>query len=1165
MTATDRVLAHGGEAGALARSIDWSRTAIGPVERWSQALRSTVALILHNHSPMLLWWGPEFIQIYNDAYRPVLADKHPRAMGQPVSECWSEIWHIIGPMIEAPFRGGPASVSDDLLLPVRRKRFVEETHFRVAYSPVPDETVPGTGIGGVLATVTETTEQMYAERQLRTLRELGARGAAEATTAEAACAAAAATLADDPWDVPFALFYLLDDAGTRAHRVATVGFDDARLAHAAPAEVELAAAPCPWPLRQVAADRRIALVSDLAHCGDALPRSPWSEPPREAIALPLASPDQATAYGVLICGVSPHRVLDAGYRTFLELAAAQVVTAIRNARALEQERKRAEALAAIDRAKTAFFSNVSHEFRTPLTLMLGPTEDALAMPDPALRGADLETVHRNALWLLKLVNALLDFSRIEAGRMRASYAPTDIAARTAELASVFRSAVDRAGLAYRVDCEPIDEPIYLDLELWENIVLNLLSNALKFTFAGGIEVGLRRRGAEVALTVQDTGVGIPAGELPRLFERFHRVAGARARTHEGSGIGLALVNDLVRLHGGRVEVASEVGRGTTFTVMLPTGHHHLDRERLAPAPADRPARGNAEAFVREALRWMPGDAAPERSVSGAAPGAAIARAPEDPRGRVLVADDNADMRDYITRLLRAHWDVEAVGDGEAALAAARRDPPDLVLTDVMMPRLDGFGLLAALRRDPATRSVPVVMLSARAGEESRVDGLQAGADDYLIKPFSARELIARVATHLELRRVRDLAARERDQLLRRERDARLEAEAANRAKDEFLAVVSHELRTPLNAMMGWARLLLDGGLPAERLRHGLEVIERNAQTQAQLIEDLLDVSRIISGKVRIDPRTIRPIEFIEAAIESVRLAANAKGVRLQLALDPEVDDILGDRDRLQQVVWNLLSNAIKFTPAGGRVHVGLARAGADIEICVEDTGRGIPAAFMPYVFERFHQADASFTRALGGLGLGLAIARHLVELHGGTIDVHSDGDGRGARFTVRLPIAAGRARAAAEPGASASSGPAPRGRTPLPDLGGLDVLVVDDEQDGRDVIREILAQAHARVTVAASAAEAMDVIARLRPAVLVSDIGMPDEDGFTLMRRVRALPEHRGGRIPAVALTAYARAIDRQQAMMAGYDIHLGKPVDPGELVDVVASLAARDAAAPGG
>jgi signal transduction histidine kinase len=1044
-------------------------------------------------------------------------------------------------------------VSDDLLLPLRRKNFVEESHFRVAYSPVPDDTVPGTGIGGVLATVTETTEQIYGERQLRTLRELGARGTAEATTAEAACSAASATLAGNPWDVPFALLYLLDDSGERARLVAGARFNAAQLAHAAPAEVDLSdATACRWPLREVAGERRIAMIHDLAHCHGALPLSPWNELPRQAIALPLASPDQPTAYGVLICGVSPHRILDAGYRAFLELAAAQVVTAIRNTRSLEQERRRVEALAAIDRAKTAFFSNVSHEFRTPLTLMLGPTEDALSSPARALRGDDLETVYRNELRLLKLVNALLDFSRIEAGRMRAVYAPTDIAARTIELASVFRSAIERAGLRYRIACAAIAEPIYLDVDLWEKIVLNLLSNALKFTFDGEIAVQLVDRRDEVALIVRDTGVGIAADELPRLFERFHRIEGVAARTHEGSGIGLALVHDLVRLHGGRIDVASQPGVGTSFTIAIPKGTRHLDRDRIGAAPAAPPApSGISEAFVQEALRWPPA------SEAAAAP--AATSAPRDPvRGRVLVVDDNADMRDYLARLLRAHWEVAAVGDGQAALAIVRADPPDLVLTDAMMPRLDGFGLLAALRRDPATRAIPVVMLSARAGEEARLDGLQAGADDYLVKPFSARELIARVATHLELRRARDDAARERDQLLRREREARIEAEAANRAKDEFLAVVSHELRTPLNAMMGWARLLLDGDLPPERVQHGLEVIERNAQTQAQLINDLLDVSRIISGKVRIDPRPIRPIEVIDAAIESVRLAANAKGIRLQLALDPAVEQILGDRDRLQQVVWNLLSNAIKFTPRGGTVAVGLYRAAGQVEISVEDTGQGIRPEFMPYVFERFRQADSSFTRALGGLGLGLAIARHLVELHGGTIRAHSDGDGLGARFTVSLPTVVARSRTATDPGVLDDEDTGVHRPADRPDLGGIDILVVDDEQDGRDVLAEILRRAHARVTVASSAAEAMDLLTRHRPAVMVSDIGMPDEDGFTLMRKVRALPDHRGGQTPAIALTAYARAVDRQQAMMAGYNIHLGKPVDAAELIGVVANLAGR-------
>ncbi len=625
---------------------------------------------------------------------------------------------------------------------IHRKVHREETHFRIAYSPVPDETVQPTGIGGVLATVTEITEQAYAERQLRTLRELGARSAAEVGNAEQACATAAATLRDNPADVPFALFYLLDRDGKRARRAATVGFEPAQLAYAAPAEVDLDAGDCPWPLAVAAHEQRIVTIDGLDCLPFALPVSPWSDRPRSAIVLPLSAPGQANVYGVLVCGLSPHRVLDAGYRTFFELAAAQIVTAIRNARALEEERQRAEALAEIDRAKTAFFSNISHEFRTPLTLMLGPTEDALDAPERALQGGALETVHRNELRLLKLVNALLDFSRIEAGRAHAAYEPTDLSVLTSDLASTFRSAIERGGLAFDVDCPPLPEPVHVDREMWEKIVLNLLSNALKFTFDGRIAVRLRAAGDHAELQVTDTGIGIAASDLPRLFERFHRIEGARARTHEGSGIGLALVHDLVKLHGGRVTAASEVGRGSTFTVSIPFGSNHLPAEgnvgASAPVRASQAVR--AQSFVAEALRWSPeADAEPDAAD-------AVQAASTFPGAHVLFVDDNADMREYVTRLLRQHWTVETATDGAQALLAARQRRPDVILTDVMMPVLDGLQLLQSVRSDPHLATIPVILLSARAGEESRIEGLDAGADDYLVKPFSARELVARVGS-----------------------------------------------------------------------------------------------------------------------------------------------------------------------------------------------------------------------------------------------------------------------------------------------------------------------------------------------------------------------------------------------------------------------------------
>ncbi len=396
--------------------------------------------------------------------------------------------------------------------------------------------------------------------------------------------------------------------------------------------------------------------------------------------------------------------------------------------------------------------------------MLGPIEDALAEAGglPAEQRGRLEIAHLSALRLLKLVNSLLDFSRIEASLTQARFEPTDLAELTAGLASNFRSACERAGLDLVVDCPPLGAPVHVDRAMWEKIVLNLLSNAFKFTLAGGITVALREAGAEVELVVRDTGVGIPASELPRVFERFHRVEGQRGRTHEGSGIGLALVDELVRLHGGRIGVGSMPERGTEFRVAIPFGTAHLPPGRIQGARGLASTAVRASAYTEEALRWLPDQAAQQPEESGRN---GTDMAPVEGRPRIVLADDNADMRAYVARVLeRSGYEVEAVEDGEAALAAARRGtPPDLVLTDVMMPGVDCFAVLRGLRADPAMEGLPVILLSARAGEEARVQGLEAGADDYLVKPFSARELRARVDGAVGLaRQRREAAARERD-------------------------------------------------------------------------------------------------------------------------------------------------------------------------------------------------------------------------------------------------------------------------------------------------------------------------------------------------------------------------------------------------------------------
>jgi len=385
--------------------------------------------------------------------------------------------------------------------------------------------------------------------------------------------------------------------------------------------------------------------------------------------------------------------------------------------------------------------------------------------------------------------------------------------------------------------------------------------------------------------------------------------------------------------------------------------------------------------------------------------------------------------------------------------------------------------------------------------------------------------------------------------------ARTEAEASSRAKDEFLATVSHELRTPLNAMLGWSQLLTNNTLPAEKLEHALEVIQRNVLAQSRLVEDLLDVSRIVSGQMRLDVQAVEPIRVVSAAIESAKPAIEAKRIQLEVHLDPNAGQVLGDATRVQQIVWNLLSNATKFTDNDGKITVGVSRTGGTVEIVVSDTGQGIEAEFLPFVFDRFRQADGSFARRHGGLGLGLAIARHLVELHGGTIEVESTGVNRGSTFTVRLPFAGSRNSPIPLAGLAPVLDFEPPSRLAAPELRGIRILVVDDDDDSRDLVVSILEKCEAITIAASSAEQALAIVMRDRPDVLVSDIGMPGMDGYELVRAIRALPDERAQRVPAVAVTAYARQEDQRRALAEGFQLHVAKPIEPAAFALAVARL----------
>lgn len=1768
------------EMGVLIRSFDWTTTPVGAVEGWSPSLRTAISICLESAFGMLICWGTELVQFYNDAYVPMLGSKHPKALGQRMSDCWPEAWETVEPLIGRVYNTGKAVKSVDMRFIIRRYGYDEETYFSFSYSPLRDE---GGEIGGILCTVTETTERVLGERRLHTLRELAV-NTTKVRTVQGAGQVAIDTLASNRADIPFALLYLLNSQQTFAQQVSETGL-------AADSPLNLATVDCRqdvagvWAFAQVMQTMQPQFVSNLRD-DFGLDAEAQPELPNTGLILPIAAQTQEGITGFLVVGLGPYLALNSEYRGFLELVAGQVATAIANARAYEEERERVEALAELDRAKTTFFSNVSHEFRTPLTLMLSPLEETLTELEgilPAKARSQLEMVQRNATRLLKLVNTLLDFSRIEAGRTIAYYEPTDLATYTAELASIFRSAVEQAGLQLTVDCPPLPEPVYVDREMWEKIVLNLLSNAFKFTFEGEIAVSVSSVGDQVELVVRDTGTGIPADEIPRLFERFHRVAGARGRTLEGTGIGLSLVQELVQLHGGAIAVDSTLGQGSSFTVRLPTGTAHLPLECLNATRTQTSTASGAISYVEEALGWLPKEEGEQETLL-------CAPLPPRPSVRILLVDDNADMRGYLHRILNQFYEVEVVADSETALASIHTCTPDLVLSDVMMPGMDGFELLRQLRASPKTREIPILLLSARAGEESAVEGLQTGADDYLIKPFSTRELLARVAANLELGRSRresahrqiqlyadvvrntqvgivvwqledlndpssfrllianpaasevtgvdfesligttmaqnfsmllqtplvqhyitvvqtgepldlgevsysddgvtagiyslkafalpnqclglsfenitarkqieaqlqqslhysqqiieampgilfvhdlieqrnvytsrqitdllgytseqlqvmgtDVLARiihpddiphlsayletfrtatdgmvrtieyrayhangeyrwfnsqsvvfnrtaegvprqilgvsidisdrkqaetelcqseerlslatsgagmgtwdanlqtgraiwneqhfrllgyepvlsgeatielwdsrlhpedldrtmqaieqaqqnqtlyrcehriiradngqvvwldefgqffyndagqairlvgvsfdiserkraelalreseerlrraiaietvgviffktdggitdaneaflcmsgysredleqgrvrwdkmtppewmphsvraveefiskgyttpyekeyirkdgsrwwalfaatrlnaeegvefitditdrkqaqeasrrseeryrtlfesidegfcviemlydendtpldyrfleinpafekqtgleqaegktarqlvpnledhwveiygkvaltgeslrfenhseamnrwfdvyafrvgqpesrkvavlfkdvsdrkrieaEREQILQREQTAREAAENANRIKDEFLAVLSHELRSPLNPILGWTSLLRNGRLDAAKTAFALETIQRNAKLQVQLIEDLLDISRILRGKLSLNVMPVDLGAVISASLETVRLAAVAKSLKIQTTLSPTIGTISADAGRLQQVVWNLLSNAVKFTPQGGKITVTLTQTETHAQIQVSDTGIGINPNFLPYVFEHFRQEDAATTRKFGGLGLGLAIARQIVELHGGTIQAESPGEGKGATFTVNLPLPRNEHRGTKDEQTAVSLTP-----RALP-LSNVRVLVVDDEVDTRELIAFILKQAGAIVTSVPSALAALDVLARFKPDVLVSDIGMPEMDGYMLMQQVQ--PMLQGKQIVAIALTAYAGEIDRHQALAAGFQQHLSKPIEPKILVQTIATLVQKD------
>lgn len=740
VAALDWVFGGEGTLPALLRAVDWTATSLGPIEDWPAELQAIIRLIMSSPMAMGMMLGKDYTLIVNDAAARTVGRKPEEVVGRPYFDTWPEMKPLLGPLWERIVNAGETFFSEDALYEFDANGRIEEKYITSAFLPITTRR----GVEGVFGPGVESTDNVLAARRMRTLAKLAA--VPRTRDVNAAFVALLEALDGNPNDVPFALAYEID----AIHRQATLksALHVERGSAIAPYVVDLRSPRAPWPFGHVFESGAPLLVSDLAARFGMSKLGPWPDPTAEALVYPIGGSPPAAA---LVVGLNRRRLLDPPYRDFLDLLAAQIHAGILEAEAFTTSKKRVDALAEANRMKTELFSNVSHEFRTPLTLILGPLERALSHREKLPNGvaSDLVVAERSAKRLQLLVSSLLDISQAEAHRLMPRFEKIDLAETTKSIVALFTSAVDAAGLSLVVDCPPLGGPVPIDREMWAKIVVNLMSNALKFTGEGEIRVVLRERAQHAELVVSDTGVGIDEADQPHVFDRFFRGTRVAPRSSEGSGIGLALVRELVQLHHGRIRVQSKPGEGATFTVWVPT------TARISTSPVPLEPTHDVVALAEGALAWA--QTPPEaHGIVGSSQLEGLEAIRAATTGAcVLVVDDNADMRGYMQQLLREMgWRVETANDGDAAISRLREIRADIVVADVMMPKSDGFELLRRLRADAELRETPVVLVTARAGESAAVDGLVAGANDYITKPFSARELAARVGGQIELARVR---------------------------------------------------------------------------------------------------------------------------------------------------------------------------------------------------------------------------------------------------------------------------------------------------------------------------------------------------------------------------------------------------------------------------
>ncbi len=964
----------------MVRAFEWSRTTLGPIDRWPPGLASAIGLCLHSRFQSAVYAGPDLLFIYNDAERDILGQLHPAALGLPATELLRDSWSAVGPELRAVMAGGRSTWAVDRPLTFDIRGRKEVIYFTYSYSPIFEA---DGRVSGVLLITQDTTARVLAERRLETLTNVTTR-AMDAPTERRACELAVEGLEGRP-DVGFVLVYLIEGSSPRASGVAaTAGFEQ---------DVASGAAVGSGHWLHFEHGDWVGPVIDVGSNGvvvdgrEVLPPSADRRGRAAKVFVgPIVRGGAEPPLGYMVAGLSNDRMFDRPYGAFLETLALGIGRSVAAARARQAERERATEIAALDKAKSALYSNASHELRTPLALILGHLEELGREGRLSRRGREnIDVASRSALRMLKLVNALLAFARLEAGEQVGTFRPTEVARLTRDVVSMFQSTAERAGLRLSVECCWNPDPVYVDPEAWERIVSNLISNAIKFTPAGEINVRLSADGERLCLTVTDTGIGIPDEDREHVFSRFYRSHRPGARTHEGSGIGLALVRELVRLHSGTVEASRPPGGGTLITVNVPL--HDTNRE--GGVSTEDPYTGVGDAareFVAEADGWFEQPAAPPHSPNGSPSVGTTTPDAAAPRDRLVLVEDNPDMAEYLRRLLASSYDVQVVRDGMEARELLLRDPPAVVISDVMMPGFDGLALVRDLRRAAVTHDVPLILVSAKADQDSVTEALELGADDYIVKPFGARELLARVRATLENARIRA-------------------TDGATRGRQAERDTKDVELRSLLNDLKA-AQVRVVSAADAERRK-----IERDLHdgAQQQLLAVQLRLQSLADSLDEINPvlraKTLALQKGLDEALAELRELAH--GVYPTLLVDEGLYAALAARARrqpgpvsvggadigrlqpeIESAVYfccaEALQNVAKHAGPSVQTHIDLNVAGAVLEFEVRDDGCG----FEP----RRHSP-----------GSGLLNLRDRLEALGGSLQIDSQ-PGHGMTVHGHVPL-----------------------------------------------------------------------------------------------------------------------------------------------------------------